>query len=80
MALIITISSVNNESKILVLELFNGLDRLPSHVTGQEFEIFALVSCSHDQAEQDEIDEQKPCHIPLWQQNLTNAHENRNHV
>ena len=79
-ALIIAIMKVHNGSEVIVLEFFNGLHRLSSHVAGQEFKIFALVSCSHDQAEQNEAHEHEPRHVPLRQQNLSNAHENRNHV
>ena len=71
---------VQNGSEVIVLEFFNVLHWLPSHVTGQEFEIFALVRGSHDQAEQDEANEHEPRHVPLRQQNLTDAHKNRNHV
>ena len=72
--------SVHNGSEILVLEFFDGLHWFPAHVTGQEFEIFALISRSHDQAEQDEAHKHEPRHVPLRQQRLTNAHENSNDV
>ena len=76
----ITIWHVQHNSEIFLLDLFNGLHRLSSHVAGQEFKIFALISGSHDQTKQDEVHKQEPRHVPLRQQNLTDAHENRNHV